>query len=238
MSDHRQCRCCPPVRLRGGLYCGVARRSQPEQRPTEANARNSGRSVLDASRRLVHGIEEQHYHLFLRFLGVSEGPIPSVVYFSVESFDARRNMVDRMARDFLWTPELNGEWGELNKALKDANEARNSIAHYSIYWTAYERTVGESVELEIRGPSIGPSLYNRVSAILGRTTHPDHNLGADKIDGWIRRFGDLADRIAKFREALLRSPAKPQPLPKPPPPTPPITPPPPLNSKSKPEPSG
>ena len=182
-------------------------------------------------------VEEQHYHLFLRFLGVSEGPIPSVVYFSVESFDARRNMVDRMARYFLSTSELNRKWGELNKELKDANDARNSIAHYGIYWTAYERAVAESVELEIRGPAIGPSHYNRVSAILGRTTHPDHNLDADKIDGWIRRFSELADRIAKFREALSRSPAKPQPMPMPPLPTRPlITPPPPLNDKLKPEP--
>ena len=181
-------------------------------------------------------VEEQHYHLFLSFMRVAEGPIPSVVYFSVESFDARRNMVARMAQNFLWTTELNRDWGLINKALKDANEARNSIAHYGIYWTAHERKVGESVELKISGPAIQPSLYHQVSELLGRTTHPDHSLDAGKIDKWIREFSELADRIAKFRVALSRSPAKPVRMPMPPPSTPKVSPPPPMdNNQQKPE---
>jgi hypothetical protein len=43
-------------------------------------------------------VETQHYHLFLNLLGTPAGEIPSVVYFGIESFDARRTMVDRMVQ--------------------------------------------------------------------------------------------------------------------------------------------
>lgn len=178
-------------------------------------------------------VEEQHYHLFLLMLGVKEGPVPSVVYFSVESFDSRRKMIGRMADCFLSTKELNTEWGTLNKRLKDANDARNSMAHYGIYINAYERTVGDSIELIIDPPTIQPSLYNKVSELLGRTKDPKHSLDADKIDSWIIEFGELAEAVAKFKTAISLAPARPVPLPTPPPPTPKVSPPPRLNKRQQ-----
>jgi hypothetical protein len=75
-------------------------------------------------------VEEQHYHLFLKLLGSQEGDISSVVYFSVESFEARRRMVGRMVHYYSTSKELRIVWNKIEKQLKDHNESRNKIAHY------------------------------------------------------------------------------------------------------------
>jgi hypothetical protein len=123
-------------------------------------------------------VEEQHYHVFLAFLDIPDDDTSSVVYFSVESFEARRKMVSRMAQGILTTAEQKKEWGEIDKQLKDHNEDRNKIAHYGIHFDIYERDVpnGET-EIKVAPPSLQPSRSNRVSELLGRTSDkPEHNL--------------------------------------------------------------
>lgn len=147
-------------------------------------------------------VEDQHYHLFLNLVGVTEGKIPSVVYFSNESFDARRVMVHRMVDCFKTTKEMRIEWNELSKQLKDSAENRNKIAHYGIGYSMYEHPSEkdpQKMELSISPPSLVPSAYNHVSKLLGRTVDMlEHNLSAKEVDGYIRDFGALGNRVLRF----------------------------------------
>jgi hypothetical protein len=115
-------------------------------------------------------VEEQHYHLFLKLLGSQEGDISSVVYFSVESFEARRRMVSRMVHYYSTSKELRIVWNQIEKQLKGHNESRNKIAHYGIYYDFFERDLPDGkVEYTFALPSLRPSRSNSVNVLLGRT---------------------------------------------------------------------
>jgi hypothetical protein len=151
-------------------------------------------------------VEEAHYDLFLDMLEVPDGSVPSVVYFSVESFDARRKMVGRMAHYYLKTSEQKKEWGEIDKQLKDMNGNRNKLAHYGIevevivHDTPSEDRLGM---LEFGGARVQPSRRNRVNELLGRTPDRDiHNLNAEMIDAYIISFSAAAQRIQQFNNGL------------------------------------
>src|ERR1700687_749332 len=81
-------------------------------------------------------VEEAHFELFVKMLGSDYNEVSAVVYFSVESFEARRKMVGNMAHYFLTAKADKTIWnddkGGLQKALKDANENRNKLAHYNV----------------------------------------------------------------------------------------------------------
>jgi hypothetical protein len=151
-------------------------------------------------------VETQHYHLFLTLLGIQEGEIPSVVYFGSENFDARRTMVSRMVHYFPTTKALRAEWNKIEKDLKDFSENRNKIAHYGIYRDLFEHTLPSGRKrLMLKPPSLQPSLWNRVSKLLGRTSDKkEHNLSADELNGYIRDFGALGLRIAQFNVDCAR----------------------------------
>jgi len=177
-------------------------------------------------------VEEQHYHLFLKLLGSQEGDISSVVYFSVESFEARRRMVSRMVHYYSTSKELRIAWNKIEKQLKDHNESRNKIAHYGIYYDFFERDLPDGkFEYTFALPSLQPSRSNSVNVLLGRTSdEPAHNLGAAELDAYIRSFGALAQSISKFREDLIPVNGEPSRPPSLPPPAPDVFPPPPLET--------
>jgi hypothetical protein len=181
-------------------------------------------------------VEEQHYHVFLALLDVPDDDISSVVYFCVESFEARRKMVGRMAQGALTTADQKKEWGEIEKQLKDQNENRNKIAHYGIHYDVYARELSDGeTEVKVMLPSLQPSLSNRVSVLLGRTSDkPAHNLSAAAIDDLIRDFNKLARRVEKFKNGLPPRNASRSPYRMPPILTPEISPPPPLSSSRTP----
>jgi hypothetical protein len=175
-------------------------------------------------------VETQHYHLFLNLLGIADERIASVVYFSTESFEARRIMVHRMVECFPTTKKkLRVEWNELSKELKTANGTRNKIAHYEIAYPVYE-SKSEKDKVHVGSPILMPSLYNQVSKLLGRSD-PAHSPSADELDQYIRDFGNLATRVCRFGIdcAAIRWPGGGSR--RPPPPTFETSPPPPLSRR-------
>jgi hypothetical protein len=174
-------------------------------------------------------VEEQHYHVFLSFLDVPDDEVSSVAYFSVESFDARRKMVGRMATYALKTAEQHKQWGELDKLLKDHNDNRNKIAHYGIQHDLFKEP---DSEFRIGPPSLRPSRSNQVSILLGRTSDKlGHNLSATVVDGFIRDFGKLARRLGRFKNSLPPRRGVASPYRMPPPLMPEVSPPPPLSKR-------
>jgi hypothetical protein len=72
-------------------------------------------------------VEELHFQLFGRFLGVPLSQITSAAYHSTESFDARNTMLDRMAQYF-FQPIEELLTSELTRQYKHfARNGRNSI---------------------------------------------------------------------------------------------------------------
>jgi hypothetical protein len=192
-------------------------------------------------------VEEQHYRLFLKLLDVPDGEIPSVVYFSVESFESRRKMVSRMLHFFPMHPKgrvgWRGEWNLLEKQLKDYNEDRNKLAHYglesNIDFKQPEAADG-FVEIVIKPPTLQPSRSNRVSELLGRTADtPKHNLSATELDLYIRNFHRLATQMRDFTVRVSPRGASLSPYKWLHPPIPEVSPPPPLSKRPRDaEPSG
>jgi hypothetical protein len=176
-------------------------------------------------------VEEQHYRLFLELLQVGEGDIPSVVYFSTESFDARRKMVSRMFQFSPADKPQRIEWNEIEKQLKDFNDNRNKIAHYSIRleFTNVKKSDGR-MYFKFGDYRLIPSRHNKVSVLLGRTEEdPEHNLSADAMDQYMKDFNALACRLSTFVWTMRSARLPPQSL-GPQPPLPQIDPPPPLRS--------
>jgi hypothetical protein len=174
-------------------------------------------------------VEEQHYHLFLTLLGLDDSNIPAIVYFSTESFDARRTMVDRMFQDFPSTKELRTKWNDINKNLKDHSKNRNKLAHYKISHSAYADP-DQPLTIRLRPPALKPSPYNRVSQLLGYTPdNQEHNLGASELNGYIKAFSELGAAVCRFNASCMRVRARPGQVMKPPPPMIEVSPPPPLS---------
>src|ERR1043166_3241180 len=155
-------------------------------------------------------VEEAHFQLYLHLLRYPSVDVASVAYFAVESFAARKNTVNWMVHYFLKDSKLdndtkiNKEWNDINKELKDLNENRNKIAHYSIEFDSdlTEHPYG-SATVWFSDARLQPSRHNKVSEIVGRTPDREaHNISADALDSYIRAFGDLTRRIQNFTNVL------------------------------------
>jgi hypothetical protein len=149
-------------------------------------------------------VEKSHYRLFRKFLGVEASAISSVVYFSAESFESRRKMVSRMASYYLAGAEYAEQrqaWQTLEKELKDANDNRNKIAHYSAEYPlikAAELPNGV-IEFEFGPVRLQPSPENYVSKALGRTPDKEeHNLSSREIRRYTAEFLALSGRLDQF----------------------------------------
>jgi hypothetical protein len=157
------------------------------------------------------GVESAHFRLFRRMVGADEA-VCSIIYFSTESFEARRKMMHRVAEHFLknakFKSSLRYQWGCLNKDLKDANEERNKVAHYSIQHEVEAQTEMPDGGLEITfgPPRLRPSAYNLVSALEGKTPDKDeHNLSAAEVVSFIDKFISLEKRIIELYVNISRA---------------------------------
>ncbi len=172
-------------------------------------------------------VEELHFHIFGRFLGVPLGQIASAAYHSTESFEARNTMLNNMAQYFL-SPipellprqtlkqfkELRVQWQALHKLLKDANLNRNKLAHYTVdYDLINMRTVeGGAVVFDVTPHTLRPGPLNFVSRLLGRTKDkPEHNLGVVQLRQYVVEFRQAEQATAAFLLELgkLREPHAP-----------------------------
>jgi len=152
-------------------------------------------------------VEGAHFRLFRKLLGAPEELSP-LVYFSIESFDTRRKMLHRVAQCFLADPKfkaLRGQWDNLNKELKDANDNRNKIAHYDIGSDVLNITESAEggVEIEFGPPRLRPLGYNRVSQLDGRTPDQEaHNLSHAELNSYRDEFRSLAKLLTEFYVAI------------------------------------
>ena len=161
-------------------------------------------------------VEDLHFEIFGRFLGVPLGKITSVAYHSTESFNARNTMLDRMAYYFtrpikeLIPRELAREykaawveWANLHKLLKDANLNRDKLAHYAAdYDLINMRQEGDNILFDVTSHTLRPSPFNAVSEYLGRTKdRKEHNLGVPEINQYVIEFRQAEAACAAF---LLR----------------------------------
>jgi hypothetical protein len=157
-------------------------------------------------------VEDAHFRLFFRMLGATNIDIAAIVYYNTESFDGRRRMVDNMVKVVLTKKEhkaLRSAWasnhGGLQKEIKDANDNRNKLAHYSLETdtAATMEPETEIVEVRISSPRLHPSVYNVVSHLLGRTPdQPAHNLGVSEVRSFASEFRSLAKKMGAFHDQL------------------------------------
>jgi hypothetical protein len=160
-------------------------------------------------------VEEAHFKLFFKLIGAPNPEIASLAYHATESFDQRRVMVSRMVDWMLkatdQTAKLAPIWqdtsGGLNKALKDASENRNKLAHYTWQYDIKEIKPGEYVTGSTR---LQPSSWNVVSQILGRVaSSPKHNLDKTVVRTYIDEFRRLTKALDEFHRQLVPWPTEP-----------------------------
>ncbi|MGA8499766.1 MAG: hypothetical protein WB764_30085 [Xanthobacteraceae bacterium] len=167
-------------------------------------------------------VEELHFHIFGRFLGVPLGQVTSAAYHSTESFDARNTMLDRMAQYFLnpirellpretakQYKELRIRWQELKKLLKDTNLNRNKLAHYTADFDLINmRTVeGGDIVFDVTSPTLRPGPLNFVSRLFGRTKDKkEHNLGVPELKRYVVEFRQVEEATAAFLLELGKLP--------------------------------
>jgi hypothetical protein len=166
-------------------------------------------------------VEELHFHIFGRFLGVPLSQITSAAYHSTESFDARNTMLDRMAHYFL-SPikellprevnkhykELRIKWQVLHKLLKNANSNRNKLAHYTAdYDLINMRNEGSDIVFDVTPHTLRPGPLNYVSRLQGRTKEsPEHNLGVPELKQCVVQFRQAEQAAADFLLELGKLP--------------------------------
>ena len=117
-------------------------------------------------------VEEAHYLLFAKLVGVPSDDIASILYFSPPTFESRRVLVDRIAQCTLENKAHKSEWAALNKRLGKGASNRGKIAHYSLYHLSDIRETGDPdspIEFvsNLEFPLLTPSIFNRVAALKG-----------------------------------------------------------------------
>jgi hypothetical protein len=160
-------------------------------------------------------VEVAHFKLFLKMLGAPQKEICSVVYFSIESFDSRHKMIGRVAHYFLQGDHYDkhritwaGTDGGLYKKIKDANENRNKVAHYDLYFDIRISEKPDGGQDYILGlPRLAPNPQNLVSHLLGRTADaPGHKLSPEEIKAYASTFQALGTEIDDFQKNLTLPP--------------------------------
>ncbi len=166
-------------------------------------------------------VESEHFRLFVKMLGAPSADICSAVYFSIESFEARHRVVERMVIFFLRGRRYKKqrvEWSGddktlgLAKVIKDANDNRNKLAHYGLDFELLGVTENPdgSVSRDHR-PRLQPLRENVVSSMTGRAAHiPGHNLTAIMVKGYVADFRALQTRVEAFVDSLTLPPPQPE----------------------------
>jgi hypothetical protein len=152
-------------------------------------------------------VEDEHFYLFQALTGLTGQSICSIIYHSSESFEARRNMVTRLARHRVGCFDVkrkrlaNRYINCLDKQLKDANLNRNKIAHYGFEYgiVGYAEQDNGDVSIDFSPPRLQPSPINKISQIQGfSSSDTKHNLSSFNIKQYLIEFGELACTVRKF----------------------------------------
>jgi hypothetical protein len=109
-------------------------------------------------------LEDLHFVFFHRMLGDRQIEMSSMIYHGLSSFEARRQLVDRIASLFSLTEEARSDWDAIHRDLETAAKNRNKVAHYTIEYADVTSTeLGDgSIEFLFRDPR----MYSRISAAL------------------------------------------------------------------------
>jgi hypothetical protein len=171
-------------------------------------------------------VERAHFRLFLKMLNAPNWETCSAAYYSIESFEARHNMVGRVAYYFLKDDRYKSqrEWwcgvgGGLQKEIKTANQNRNKIAHYGLSFVEIKPMMHRVVDdrimepdgyVKFRFPALRPTPENLVDRLVGRiSTNPEHSLGPGRINTYAHQFIRLAQIIGEFEASIKLADALP-----------------------------
>jgi len=99
----------------------------PDQDPLEATIAPFYRAIGKATVRWQH-VEAGLFVLTHAILG-TDNKFSSVVFFHIQSADAKVQLVDRLCRAY-FDEGIVDEWGEIHKDLRDALPFRNAMAHW------------------------------------------------------------------------------------------------------------
>jgi hypothetical protein len=159
-------------------------------------------------------VEEEHFKLFFRLIGSPLFENAAIVYYGMGDFATRHKIVGQLLQITLNGPDFQdqrkvwqNEKGGLQKAIKNANDDRNKLAHYESHidskvepGISADPTKIPTIKIRLSGPTLRPSAYNVVSRLLGRTPDKEgHDLKIDEIKEFYAMFKDLAVKIDEFR---------------------------------------
>ncbi|MGR4930245.1 hypothetical protein ACIPUD_26085 [Bradyrhizobium sp. CAR08] len=100
---------------------------------------------------------------------------------------------------------LRGEWGDLQKELKDANDERNKLAHYTVIIEIAKESRGDDGVLvgNLTSPLLQPSPHNAVSRVQGKTPNNErHSLDEEALKGHAQDFYGLSLSLHDFRDRV------------------------------------
>jgi hypothetical protein len=152
-------------------------------------------------------LEDLHFVFFHRMLGDRQIEMSSMIYHGLSSFEARRQLVDRIASLFSLTEEARSDWDAIHRDLETAAKNRNKVAHYTIEYADVTSTeLGDgSIEFLFRDPRLRPSSFSYFDAMRGRVpTKPEHNLSAAEIREYIRSFNEISERLSGLMVKVFR----------------------------------
>lgn len=140
-------------------------------------------------------VENSAFRLFASVISSPSDEITSVLFYHIQSFESRVQLLDRIMYYYIKSETIKSEWKVLKKELESCTKERNKIVHYSL-----------SMEKDENGTEVykvAPSYWDKVAPILGRTPNkPNHSLTITYIYALRARFQDLSNRIDTFRLSL------------------------------------
>jgi hypothetical protein len=151
-------------------------------------------------------VEDATFRLFTTLVQTSRREVASVLFYSIESFDARRNIISRIIQVSKLPSAKNAEWNNICAELKSANTQRNAIAHYSDDIEAIAtRELEDGGVVVSFGPFSLKSPTHNVKNVLqgfGPKGLPE-KLDAKDLSKLVGRFFALATRVEEFNQLLI-----------------------------------
>ena len=152
-------------------------------------------------------LENAHFLLFAKMVGVPKQEICSVLYHGIPSFEGRRVMVERVALYALTNAEQQATWKRITKAIKTVAPNRNKIAHYTIQ---YEQISGPTAAAPMfTAPFLQPLLWNEIDRLKGHVAErPGHKISIRELNKYMGQFTAVTEQILEFTRQFPLPPSR------------------------------
>jgi hypothetical protein len=131
-------------------------------------------------------VEAAHCRLFVKLIGSTRTELCSAIYFHIQSFSSRCDMVNKVISLALLSDQQKLEWRRISKLIRAQLEKRNNIAHYELGAT-----------IEGPGPKVVPGLRR-----LNLKGKDKHSLTGRDLYKQSLAFQELAKLIMQFTRQL------------------------------------